>query len=69
MKKLPVSSRDSSRIISRTGVIIVTSYETHKSRTATKVMRIVQEGIPYDPPRYNSDGSPKWETLPVKKEA
>lgn len=53
--------------ISNRNVIVITSYETHKARTAEKVEKVVHPGVPHDPPQFNVDGSPIWKTPPVMK--
>lgn len=47
-------------------VLIVTSYETHKGRTAEKKTKLIP-GVPYKRPRKNADGTPKWKKKPRRE--
>jgi len=44
-------------------VLKATSYETHKARTAEKKSK-KHPGVPYNPPRFNDDSTPRWKQLP-----
>jgi hypothetical protein len=43
--------------------LVVTSYETHKSRTTTKKTEIIA-GVHFKPPRYDAEGNPVWKKKP-----
>ncbi|KAF4636083.1 hypothetical protein G7Y89_g2010 [Cudoniella acicularis] len=47
-------------------VLILTSYETHKNRTARRKTKVIP-GVPFKPPRFNDKGAPVWKRKPRKK--
>ncbi|KAH0264376.1 hypothetical protein KCU91_g12087, partial [Aureobasidium melanogenum] len=46
--------------------LVITSYETHKARTAERVVELVAPGEHYDPPRTKPNGKPDWLRKPRK---
>lgn len=52
--------------VKATSTVIITSYETHMARTATKKMRNVP-GVHFDPPQFDNEDQPIWQTPPKKE--
>ncbi|OBT82958.1 hypothetical protein VE02_08180 [Pseudogymnoascus sp. 03VT05] len=55
---------DPQNVLARS-VIIITSYETHKIRTMTKMTRSTA-GVPFSPPEFDSGGNVVWKKKPRK---
>ena len=47
--------------------MVVTSYETHKLRTAEKKIRYIP-GVPFKKPRFDENGNQQWKVKPRREE-